>query len=247
MLSPNALAAKKIRVMIDPGHGGEDNGACHQNIKEKNLVLKVSMLLRNLLQKDPDFETTMTREKDDFIPLEQRPELAAHVKADIFLSIHANSSPSEKVSGTEFYFENQVATDEESLLVANRENTVVKTLEGEKAAPQDADVHSILSDLAHSEHMVLSQELSQKLMDSFQKRTSGKHRAIRQAPFRVLSVGMPATLVELGYITNPQEAAWLNEPKNQQQIAEALYQGLKNFKHRLQKARASLTTSSQNP
>jgi len=240
-------ASPKIRVMIDPGHGGEDTGAVHQRIKEKHLVLKVSLMLRDLLKKDPDFEPLVTRETDEFIPLDLRSEKAVNAKADIFISIHANSSTSKNARGSEFYFENQIATDEESLLIANRENAVAKTIQAEKKQPQVADVHSILNDLARSEHMILSQELSERLFDAFQKRLHIRHRAIRQAPFRVLSVSMPATLIELGYITHPQEAVWLNDSRNQHQMAEAIYLGLKNFKHRLQKARASLTRPSIRP
>lgn len=224
---------QKLKVVIDPGHGGEDEGACQNQIQEKKVALNVGLELSRLLDADPAFKPLLTRRKDEFVPLDVRSQVAENEKADIFISIHANSSLVKQARGTEFYFENQNATDEESLFLANRENNIKspKNKEGSDAN----DLKNILSDLAHSNHMVLSSQLSQQLLESFQKDLNIKTRAIRQAPFHVLSVTMPATLIELGFISNPTEAHWLSQSKTQRAMARAIYNGLKTFKEKLDK------------
>jgi len=229
----------KTIVMIDPGHGGEDEGAAQNGVKEKDLTLKVSLELKKLLQKDPKFEVLLTRDRDQFVALADRPVKAAKAKADVFVSIHANSSTVSSAKGTEIYFENQIPTDEDSLLIANRENNMKDEGQTKTASNKNSDLTNILTDLAHNEHMVLSEQLSQHLLESFQKEFNIKTRAIRQAPFRVLSVNIPATLIELGFITNPTEAKWLAEAASQKKMAKAIYNGLKAFKEKLDKVHSS--------
>ncbi|MCC6277050.1 MAG: N-acetylmuramoyl-L-alanine amidase [Oligoflexia bacterium] len=235
-LTGHSKETSKFVVVIDPGHGGEDEGASIPHLKEKHLSLQVGLELRKLLQENPKVKVIMTREKDEFVALDQRRELAEKSKADIFVSIHANSSPSQKIKGVEFYFENQLASDEESQMLANRENTssdgAVKTQSNEKG-----EVGLIINDLQRSQHMVLSEKLSASLMENFHRHTGTQKTRIRQAPFRVLKVDMPATLVELGYLTNKQEAQWMGRPENHRKMAQALYSGLKEFFPILMKGR----------
>jgi N-acetylmuramoyl-L-alanine amidase len=230
----------KVTVMIDPGHGGEDDGAFHFDVKEKNVALKVALELKQLLLKDGRFVPTLTRETDVFVPLDDRSRLAEEQKADVFISIHANSNNSKRVRGTEFYFENQIATDEESLFLANRENS---SRQDPSSTPgptgHNPDLANILSDLARTDHLVMSQQLSQHLLESFQKTLNVKTRALRQAPFRVLSVTMPATLIELGFLSNETEAKWLNDATTQQMLARSIYDGIRAFKEKLDKNRVS--------
>jgi len=220
--------------MIDPGHGGDDHGAQLDTIQEKNIALSVGLELYQLLLKDKRFVPLLTRDKDEFIVLANRPEKAIKEKADVFVSIHANSSPISTARGTEFYFENQVATDEETQLLANRENNV-KALKGTLTPDQKTDLENIMTDLNHHEHMIMSQQLSQLLLESFQGHLKIKTRAIRQAPFHVLSVPMPSTLIELGFVSNPEEARWLATSEIQKKMARAIYAGLKRFKEKLDK------------
>jgi N-acetylmuramoyl-L-alanine amidase len=233
-LSEVIFGSQPIRVMIDPGHGGDDHGAQLEGIQEKNIALNVGLELNRLLSKDKGFTPLLTRDKDEFVVLANRPEQAIREKADVFVSIHANSSPISKARGTEFYFENQVATDEETQLLANRENNV-KALKGTDTPDQKTDLENIMTDLNHNEHMMMSQQLSQLLLESFQGRLNIKTRAIRQAPFHVLSVPMPSTLIELGFVSNPEEAKWLAKPDTQKKMAKAIYSGLKRFKEKLDK------------
>ena len=233
----------KIRVLIDPGHGGEDDGAVKNGIKEKEITLKVALELKKLLAKDSRFTPLLTRDSDQFVTLGDRPLMAAKNKADIFISIHANSSNITSARGTEIYFENQVPTDEESLFLANRENN---TKDDTPSGPQgkNSDLANILTDLAHNDHMVMSEKLSQLLLESFQKEFDIKTRAIRQAPFKVLGVNIPATLIELGFITNDAEAKWLVQKDSQRRMARAIYKGLKAFKEKLDKVRLTTVNSS---
>jgi N-acetylmuramoyl-L-alanine amidase len=225
----------KFLVVIDAGHGGEDSGASLLSIKEKDIALKVALALQSLLKKDHDFKTIMTRNRDTFIPLDRRREIAEKESADIFISIHANSSPTESARGTEFYFENQAATDEESQYLANRENSETISLSKDVAGTktENPDVNHILNDLTRNEHIQASKDLAQAMLDAFKKDLKVKTRAIRQAPFRVLGTGMPATLIELGFISNHEEAEWLNHPKTQITAAHAILDGLKDFKNKL--------------
>jgi N-acetylmuramoyl-L-alanine amidase len=224
--------------MIDPGHGGDDHGAEFNEIEEKNIALNVGLALQKLLKKDSKFVPLMTRDQDTFVALADRPEKAIQEKADIFISIHANSSPIAKAKGTEFYFENQVASDEDTQLLANRENTIV-IQKGATAPDSKTDLENIMTDLGHNEHMVLSQELCRILLESFQSQLAVKTRAIRQAPFHVLSVSMPSTLIELGFVSNPEEAHWLAKKDVQKKMAVAIYTGLKRFKEKLDKVHKS--------
>ncbi len=229
--------SKKIKVIIDPGHGGEDDGAVFNKLKEKNLTLAVGLELRKLLESSKDFESIMTRSTDRFIPLDDRKKIAEDNKVQVFISIHANSSPSKKARGTEFYFENQMPTDEESMAIANRENSVLGQ-NGENVPSSNTDISNILTDLAHNEHIVMSQQLSQLMLESFASNLNVKAKAIRQAPFRVLLVTMPATLIELGYLTHPQDYEWLAGKDAPSRIAGAIFKGLKAFKEKLDKTRS---------
>ena len=224
----------KIRIMLDPGHGGEDTGTKFKYIKEKTIALKVALRLKDALEKDPDFEVFLTRDKDEFISLSTRSQMAEEKKVALFISIHANNSSSPRAKGTEFYFENQNATDEESMFLANRENNA-KDTNGSGTDEKSVDLSNILSDLAHNDHIIMSQQLSQHLLEAFQKNMRIKTRSLRQAPFKVLGVTMPATLIELGFLSNPGEALLLNRPTTQKMMADAIYDGLKTFKEKLDK------------
>lgn len=235
-LPAKAAALDPIKVMIDPGHGGEDDGAKLNGVKEKTIALHVGLDLKELFSKNPNFLPILTRDKDIFIPLDDRSAMARGQNAEIFISIHANSSPSRNSKGAEFYFENQVATDEESMRLANRENNIVDG-KYDKTAAKDGDIQNILRDLAHNDHILMSQHLAQNLLNSFKTDFHFRPRAIRQAPFRVLSVSMAATLIELGFVSNPSEAAWMNERENQKKMANAIYKGVLIFKEKLDKIR----------
>ncbi len=225
----------KLKVLIDPGHGGEDQGATHNNVKEKTVTLAVAKLLFEDLKMDSKFQPLLTRTADQFVALDDRTKKAEDSHADVFISIHANSSPATSAKGTEIYFESQNPTDEESFFLANRENNVKA---GPSEEPSKSDLKNILTDLNHSNHMTMSSVLSQNLLEALQKNLQIKTRAIRQAPFRVLGVTMPATLIELGFLSNSKEAQWLTSHATQKNIVTAIHKGLIVYKEKLDKLNA---------
>lgn len=226
-------APKKLRIMVDPGHGGDDFGARHNGVVEKDIALAIAKELHRLLKNDGRFISEITRSTDQYLSLDARSSKAEQAKSDVFVSIHANSSEVASARGTEIYFESQVPTDEESMRTASLENNAKSNTGAQEKG--NSDVSNILSDLGHSTHMTYSSVLAQHILESMRKNLSIKTRAIRQAPFHVLSVSMPATLVETGFISNPKDAQWLKEPATQTKMAKAIYEGLIRYKEKLDK------------
>ena len=177
----------------------------------------------------------MTRTGDEFVSLETRSQRANENKVDVFVSIHINSNPDPKATGTEFYFQNQVPTDEESAILAKRENEVFKASPHPLAPSSSSDVYLILDDLAHSDHMRLSEVLSEDMLGMFKADQRVRTREIRQAPFHVLAVNAPSTLIELGFLTNDKDFLWLIKPETHVSLAKTIYHGLKKFKETLDK------------
>src|ERR1035437_6847281 len=136
LLLPLPTFAASLTVMIDPGHGGRDHGAVKNGVFESNITLNVSRQLRDLLKKDRRFQVLLSRDEDTSVSLYRRAVLAKTKKADIFLSIHVNSSPDLRAKGVEFYFQNQLAPDQESMFLAHQENVAE---EGEVVQPLTYD------------------------------------------------------------------------------------------------------------
>lgn len=228
-----ATEAKPLHVILDPGHGGTDVGAIHDNLKESDIVLKVTKQLAGLIKKDSRFKLTLTRQADTNVSLTERTNLARSSKGDVFLSIHANSSIEPKPKGAEIYFQNQLPPDEESRFLASRENSGAESAEAAKAK---GDVANIIDDLERSFHTHHSYSLVRAIRTSWLK--TGHGPVIRQGPFHVLyEVSMPSALVEIGYLSNPEEAKWLAKPETHRALAQILYEGLIQFKERLDKKR----------
>ena len=228
-----SAASPSLKVLIDPGHGGSDRGAVYGDAKEADIALKVAQDLQILLRKNHDFEAILTRETDKNISLPERVHLAEIQNADLFLSIHANASPDQRARGAEFYFQNHLPADEESLFLANAENQIVK--DAASAQPEDlskkSDVKAILDDLKRHTKMRSSFALSERLMKTW----NAGH--IRQAPFFVISkTTIPSVLVELGFISNPKESQRLIQTSYQKDIAQKIYQGLRDYKEMVDKA-----------
>lgn len=228
--SPYSFA---LSVMIDPGHGGTDHGAVNSSLRESDITLKVSQYLKALLSADPQFKVKMTRERDQFLSLDRRAQLANEAKADLFISIHVNSSNEKHVRGKEIYFQNQLPPDEEALFLANRENQGIES----RTDTVKGDVAAIVEDLERNHRLRLSGRLSEELFrnwggDHYRRRTS-----IRQAPFYVISnVSMPSALVEIGYLSNPQEAEKLSDDTYLRKIAQGLYRAIVSYKEFVDKA-----------
>jgi N-acetylmuramoyl-L-alanine amidase len=234
LAQPVLSNTKPMHVVIDAGHGGTDSGAMMGMVREADITLSVSKKLDALLTKDKDFKSTMTRNSNKTVSLIKRTEVGNSLKGDLFLSIHVNSNPDPSVRGAEFYFQNQLPPSEDSLYLANMENQiepVAKTFDTEQS-----DVTSILYDLKRTFGLFQSYKLTQILRENWKDSINVKSRAIRQAPFHVLAESeMPSVLIELGFLSNPTEAKWLNQSENHDKMAKTIYQSLKGYKESLDK------------
>ncbi len=242
IFSTNSFA---LSVVIDPGHGGTDTGAKYGSAKESAIALQVSKILKKLLENEKSIQTSLTRDTDQSLTLPERVHIAEKKKADLFISIHLNASRNAKAQGVEFYFQNQLEPDEETLYLANLENQknsdLGEAFNNDKTLTKKGDVAAIIEDLRRTYKMGQSHLLSQKLFSSWSQQLNiGKDsNPIRQAPFYVISkTKIPSVLVELGFLSNPKEADKLNNPNFQAQIAQSLYKGLMNYKEMIDNSQA---------
>ncbi len=251
-LTPNSSAAffKRIKtaktgsharvVVIDAGHGGKDTGAVAPGgIKEKDVTLGIALELKRVLTEKTAFKVVLTRESDIGIDLDKRAQAAAAARADLFISIHANSSEHRAVKGVETFFLSFEASDNNARLVAARENNVPAIEAGperSKDFPGGEDpfnnevINNILTDMVQTEAHHESSRLAELIHGSLVKATGTKNRGVRQAPFRVLAgTAVPAVLLELGFLSNRSEARKLVRPKMQQAIAGAIASAIVKF------------------
>jgi N-acetylmuramoyl-L-alanine amidase len=222
-----ALGLKIGRIVIDAGHGGHDSGTIGADgIEEKDVVLDVALRLGKLLHDRLGAEIIYTRSDDTFIPLETRTAIANKAQADLFLSIHANSSPDATARGVETYYLN-FTSDPTALDVAARENAV-----------SDQSIHQ-LSDLVKkialkdkiAESREFAADVEEGLYGGLEKGNPGlKDRGVKKAPFVVLiGANMPSILAEISFVTNPKDASQLQEPDYRQRVAESLYRGVARY------------------
>jgi N-acetylmuramoyl-L-alanine amidase len=218
-----SLGLKVSRVVIDAGHGGHDTGTIGPGgYTEKELVLDVASKLKTLIENELGAEVVMTRSDDTFVPLETRTAIANQQEADLFISIHANSSTVRSVHGVETYYLN-FTSSRESLETANREN-----------ASSDKSIHQ-LQDLVKKimlqDKVDESRELAQHIEHALAVRKgSGVDRGVKRAPFVVLiGANMPSILAEICFISNPQDEKTVKTPENRQAIAESLFAGVKSY------------------
>ena len=222
------LGLKVGRIVIDPGHGGHDTGTIGPSgLMEKDLCLDVALRLGKIIQQRlPGAEVVYTRSDDAFIPLEERTNIANEAKADLFISIHANSSQNHAARGIETYYLNLKGTAE-AMEVAARENATAQ--EGVH------DLQDLVKKIARTEKIDESKEFAEDIQDSLSKRiqTSGKpmkNRGVRKAPFVVLiGADMPSILTEISFLSNPADEKLLKKPEQRQKVAEGLYQGVASY------------------
>ena len=222
-----ALGLKIGRIVIDAGHGGHDSGTIGADgIEEKDVVLDVALRLGKLLHDRLNAEIVYTRSDDTFIPLETRTAIANKAQADLFISIHANSSDDTTARGVETYYLN-FTTSPDALQTAARENAV-----------SSQSIHQ-LSDLVKKitlrDKIDESREFASNVEDSLyaglQKGNAGlKNRGVKKAPFVVLiGANMPSILAEISFVTNPRDASQLQQPEYRQRVAESLYKGVARY------------------
>jgi N-acetylmuramoyl-L-alanine amidase len=222
-----ALGLKIGRIVIDPGHGGHDTGTIGPNgLQEKDLVLEVGRRLGKLLEARLGAEVVYTRKDDTFIPLETRTAIANQQRADLFISIHANSSQDPAARGVETYYLNFTSSPE-ALEVAARENAV-----SEKSI---YELQDLVKKIALKEKIEESREFAGDVQESLHGGLAAKSPAIRdrgvkKAPFIVLiGANMPSILAEISFVSNPTDEHRLETSEYRQKIAESLYRGIAKY------------------
>lgn len=240
-MSPNDKFGIKT-VVIDPGHGGKDPGALgYSTSREKDITLKVGLKLGQYIRENfPDVNVIYTRDKDVFVELHERAAIANRANADLFISIHCNSSPSPSAYGTEIYVLG-LHKSEENLAVAKKENSVI-LMEDDYVDHYDGfDPNStegyILFSLVQNAHLNQSIDIASKVDNQFEQRANRKSRGVHQAGFMVLyKTAMPSILVELGFLTNKNEEAYLMSDEGTTCMASAIFRAFKEYKTQVEQA-----------
>jgi N-acetylmuramoyl-L-alanine amidase len=221
-----ALGLKIGRIVVDAGHGGHDTGTIGPNgLMEKDLTLDVSQRLGKLLQK-MGAEVVYTRDDDTFVPLETRTAIANQQEADLFISIHANSSRDENARGVETYYLNFTSSPD-ALDVAARENSV-----SEKSIHELQDlVKKITLKDKIDESREFAADVQKSLYSGLAAKSPAiKNRGVKKAPFIVLiGANMPSILAEISFVSNPADAKQLQKPEYRQKVAESLYRGVAKY------------------
>jgi N-acetylmuramoyl-L-alanine amidase len=223
----------KTVIVIDPGHGGVENGAIGPGgLREKDVALDLSLRLKAKLQQDPDVTVVLTRDEDRHVDLDERTAIANYNRADLFLSIHLNASRRTGARGAETYFLSAEATDDEARILAGLENGVPVTRKGEagRSGSNREGLDLILWDLAQNQYLAESSALAESVQKQMNALCGTRNRGVRQAPFRVLmGATMPAILVEVGFISNPEEERQLSQLGYRGRIVEALARAVREF------------------
>ena len=228
VIQPGAPPAKAYRtIVIDPGHGGKDPGARGlRHTEEKDITLKVALMLRDMLMKQPGVRVLMTRDQDVFVELEDRAKFANSHEADLFVSIHVNSHPSRSVKGLEIYHFGE-AKDQRALEVAAREN-------GTPLSSTGVGWEYLVADLLTTKKIEASLELAwtakEAMVGHLNEQYAMNDHGVKTAPFYVLRyTSMPSILAEIAYISNPTEEDLLRRPAFVRDVAESLYQGVNSY------------------
>ena len=223
-----ALGLKIGRIVIDAGHGGHDTGTIGPTgLMEKDLCLDVALRLGKIIkQRLPGAAVVFTRSDDSFIPLEERTAIANDAHADLFISVHANSSQDHAARGIETYYLNLKGSPE-AMEVAARENAV-----------SDVGIHDLedlIKKITRNEKIDESREFAEDIQNSLSVRMQKtsklvKNRGVRKAPFVVLiGADMPSILTEISFLSNPADEQLLKKPEHRQRVAEGLYQGVASY------------------
>jgi N-acetylmuramoyl-L-alanine amidase len=229
--SPELSLAQQLglgvrRIIIDPGHGGKDPGATAFGLKEKDIVLEVARMMAVILEEQYGYETLLTRDRDIFLPLEERTAIANTQKADLFISLHINAHPLKNVGGIETYYLN-FATNAEAMRVAALENATT--------THNISDLQDILTDLMQNsniqESSLLADLVQSSMVAGLEAEDYGvKDLGVKQAPFYVLlGAEMPAILIELNFITNPTEAKLLAQKEYLNALARKVVKGVSRY------------------
>ncbi|MBW8333104.1 MAG: N-acetylmuramoyl-L-alanine amidase [Prolixibacteraceae bacterium] len=228
-------STKQLVVVIDPGHGGKDPGAVNRSIREKDIVLGIGLKLGKLINENhPDVKVIYTRSTDVFVPLIERSRIANKNKADLFISLHANACSTPATRGTETFFLGPSRSDD-NLEVAKKENSVILLEEDYKETYEGFDPNSaesyIMFELMQNTYLDLSLFLADAIQQQFRSKIESPNRGVKQAGFLVLrQSSMPSVLVEAGFLSNTNEANYLNSDSGQRNVALSIVEAFRKFK-----------------
>jgi N-acetylmuramoyl-L-alanine amidase len=221
--------ASRPLVVIDPGHGGFDPGAGTGEIKEKAVALAIALAVRERLLEGGGIRVAMTRDNDRFVPLSQRPGIARQLGADLFLSIHADSTEVDGASGASVYVLSERGSTDAAARFAARENKA-DTVNGISLAETSDSVGAILLDLSQREAQAGSVELAQLVLRELRGKLPLHRDGLESAGLAVLKApDVPSILFETGYISNAQEAAYLDSAEGRATIADAAARAIRAY------------------
>ena len=232
-----AIAQKKnakFTVVLDAGHGGKDPGNSYHGFVEKEIALKTTLKVGDLLEKQKDFEVVYTRQTDVFIELVNRPKVANKINADLFVSIHCNSVTNQTPAGTETFVMG-LSRSNMNLEVAKKENSVILLEDNYKKTYEGFDPHKPESlaglKIKQEDNLNSSITLASIVQDNFTQNLNRKTRGVKQQPLWVLDAAyMPGVLIELGFLSNKEEGEYLNSEEGQDQMAEQIAKAIIAYK-----------------
>lgn len=228
-VAPRPVDAPGIRtIVIDPGHGGKEIGAIGPNgLMEKDATLAVCRKLAATLSSKLGARTVLTREDDSVVSLDQRSAIANQYEADLFLSVHMNAAVMKGAHGSETYFLSLQASDDLARKAAEADNAA----SAQSGPSPDSDLKLILWDLAQQQYLQESSRFAQVVQEEMNAATGVESRGVKQAPFKVLvGATMPAALVEVAFITNPDEEAKLRSDEFLNRVVEAITNAVRRYK-----------------
>lgn len=239
-IESSATEKRRFTVVVDAGHGGKDPGAIGTTLKlkEKTVNLAVALELGRLLYAEPGVRIVYTRKTDVFIPLDERAKIANREKADLFISIHANSARSRSAYGAETFVVG--ASSKENMEVAMRENSSILFEDNYKSRyggfdPNQAESY-IMFDMMQSAFLSQSIKLAQVVQSQLTSKCDRQDRGVKQAGFLVLRhTNMPSVLIELGYLTNAKEEKYLSQSKSQKEMAKAIFKAVMKYRDDVEK------------
>ena len=256
-LQTNIEAQKPVSVgihtvILDPGHGGRDPGASGKNTREKDVVLAIGLKVGAYLNEYlPEVKVIYTRDKDVFVPLNERAELANRVDADLFVSIHANYISNPGIKGVETFVLG-LHRSKENLEVAKKENSVIVMEDNYMSKYEGFDPNSpesyIIFELMQNVYLDQSIEMASLVQDQFTHRVGRYNRGVKQAGFLVLrETAMPGILVEVGFLSNREEERFVSSEKGQVYLASAIFRAIRDYKSKYEAHNSSLVAQKTPP
>lgn len=223
-------------VVIDAGHGGHDPGSQGHGVVEKDVVLSIALKLGHYIKKNLDLKVVYTRKTDRFVPLHERGRIANEKCGKLFVSLHANSvGGSRRVQGTETYILG-LHKEDQARRVMERENSVIELEENPDRYSGFNEDELVVQSLTQNMYIQESERLAEAVEHQFEHRAGRNSRGVKQAGFLVLwRASMPAVLVELGFVSNASEAAYLNSEQGQAYLASAVFRAVRKYKAKYEK------------